>query len=67
MRTARGSRPLYCCRYARKDRRPLDTPPVVQLKLYDVEAQGTAHETHREFDSYECVPRPSLSLLSTAR
>lgn len=42
-------------RYARKDRRPLDPPPVVQLKLYDVSNSGTAFETHTEFDSYEYV------------
>ncbi|KAF7795717.1 hypothetical protein EIP86_006882 [Pleurotus ostreatoroseus] len=39
--------------YARKDRRPLDPPPVVQLRLFDVFNSGTAFETHKEFDTYD--------------
>ncbi|PSR84103.1 hypothetical protein PHLCEN_2v5531 [Hermanssonia centrifuga] len=40
-------------KYARKDRRPLDPPPVVQLKLFEVFNHGTQLETHREFESYD--------------
>ena len=54
----RGSLPIThltsLVRYARKDRRPLDPPPVVQLKLFDVTKRG--NETYDvEFDNYESV------------
>lgn len=42
-------------KYARKDRRPLDPPPVVQLKLYDILRPGTAYEEHKEFESYDDI------------
>jgi hypothetical protein len=40
-------------RYARVDRRPLDPPPAVLLKLYFVYNHGTERETEREVDNYE--------------
>ncbi|KAI0786921.1 velvet factor-domain-containing protein [Abortiporus biennis] len=42
-------------KYARKDRRPLDPPPVVQLKLYQVFNHGTSRETEQEMDCYDDV------------
>ena len=39
-------------RYARVDRRPLDPPPVVLLKMYEVEFAGTARQVETEI-TYE--------------
>ena len=39
-------------RYARVDRRPLDPPPVVHLKMFEVHDAGTAREIEKEL-SYE--------------
>ncbi|KAI0955343.1 hypothetical protein AcW1_006951 [Taiwanofungus camphoratus] len=35
-------------KYVRKDRRPLDTPPVVQVRLFDVLHAGTPAQTERD-------------------
>ncbi|KII91780.1 hypothetical protein PLICRDRAFT_38618 [Plicaturopsis crispa FD-325 SS-3] len=40
-------------KYARVDRRPLDPPPAVLLRLYFVFNEGTDHETEREVDNYD--------------
>ncbi|KZT04936.1 uncharacterized protein LAESUDRAFT_727507 [Laetiporus sulphureus 93-53] len=40
-------------KYARKDRRPLDPPPVVQFRLFDVFNVGTSRQTEREIDDYD--------------
>ncbi|PCH37377.1 hypothetical protein WOLCODRAFT_109782 [Wolfiporia cocos MD-104 SS10] len=40
-------------KYARKDRRPLDPPPVVQFRLFEVLDAGTEHEHEREVDCHE--------------
>jgi hypothetical protein len=40
-------------RYARVDRRPLDPPPVVQLKLFYVYNEGTDQEYEQEILNYE--------------
>ena len=40
-------------RYGRKDKRPLDPPPVVQVKCYQIARQGSAEQGGREFDTYE--------------
>ncbi len=41
-------------RYGRKDKRPLDPPPVVQMKCYQIARQGSsAEQGGREFDTYE--------------
>lgn len=51
----------HACRYARVDRRPLDPPPVVQLRLYDIHNEGTDHESEQEVQDYEYVePRSSF-------
>ncbi|TFK75747.1 hypothetical protein BDN72DRAFT_867976 [Pluteus cervinus] len=42
-------------KYARVDRRPLDPPPVVQLRLFEVFNEGTSQETERELRSYDDV------------
>ncbi|OCH91383.1 hypothetical protein OBBRIDRAFT_886999 [Obba rivulosa] len=42
-------------KYARKDRRPLDPPPVVQLKLSEVFDHGTPSSHERELVSYDEV------------
>ncbi|KAF9810984.1 hypothetical protein IEO21_06741 [Rhodonia placenta] len=42
-------------KYARKDRRPLDPPPVVQFRLFEVFNHGTPRETESEFDNYDEV------------
>ncbi|KAL1748312.1 velvet factor-domain-containing protein [Schizophyllum fasciatum] len=39
-------------KYARVDRRPLDPPPAVRLRLFDVRDAGTARETEAEFAEY---------------
>ncbi|PCH37382.1 hypothetical protein WOLCODRAFT_109785 [Wolfiporia cocos MD-104 SS10] len=40
-------------RYARKDRRPLDPPPVVQFRLFEVLDAGTPRQREREFDCHD--------------
>lgn len=39
-------------RYGQKDRRPLDPPPVLQLRFYRVFNNGTAHQWEHEIDAY---------------
>ena len=51
-------------RYARKDRRPLDPPPVVQLKLFEYHRYGTRYQEEKEFESYEYATFPYVSRLS---
>lgn len=48
-------------KYARVDRRPLDPPPVVQLRLYYIHNEGTDHESEQEVQDYDDVQ--SLGLL----
>lgn len=38
-------------RYARKDRRPLDPPPVVLFRLFEVRDTGTEREHEQELDA----------------
>ncbi|PCH37387.1 hypothetical protein WOLCODRAFT_30510, partial [Wolfiporia cocos MD-104 SS10] len=40
-------------KYGRKDRRPLDPPPVVQFRLFEVLDAGTPRQREREFDCYD--------------
>ncbi|KAH7912862.1 velvet factor-domain-containing protein [Hygrophoropsis aurantiaca] len=47
-------------KYARVDRRPLDPPPVVQLKLYQVYNHGTSQQYEREMDDYDDVQNLGL-------
>ncbi|KAJ3506341.1 hypothetical protein NMY22_g17283 [Coprinellus aureogranulatus] len=47
-------------KYARVDRRPLDPPPVVLLKLYSVIDSGTDHEAEQEVSNYEEVQNVGL-------
>ncbi|KAJ3521196.1 hypothetical protein NMY22_g12412 [Coprinellus aureogranulatus] len=47
-------------KYARVDRRPLDPPPVVLLKLYNVINPGTDHEAEQEVSNYEEVQNVGL-------
>ncbi|KAG6889588.1 hypothetical protein C0995_016396 [Termitomyces sp. Mi166 len=42
-------------KYARVDRRPLDPPPVVQLRLFEVDHPGTERELEKEIPNYENV------------
>ncbi|EMD36851.1 hypothetical protein CERSUDRAFT_123888 [Gelatoporia subvermispora B] len=42
-------------KYARKDRRPLDPPPVIQLKLFEVYNPGTGRYFERELENYDEV------------
>ncbi|EPQ51773.1 hypothetical protein GLOTRDRAFT_11626, partial [Gloeophyllum trabeum ATCC 11539] len=42
-------------KYARKDRRPLDPPPVVQLKLFRVYNVDTDREVEEEIQNYDEV------------
>ncbi|TFK31472.1 velvet factor-domain-containing protein [Crucibulum laeve] len=42
-------------KYARVDRRPLDPPPVVLLRMYEIFNAGTSRETEKEIDNYEEV------------
>ena len=40
-------------RYGRKDKRPLDPPPVVQVKFFQLVRQGSMDQVEEEFDTYE--------------
>ena len=52
-------------RFARKDRRPLDPPPVVQVRFFEVVHFGTPAQFERELTAYELVPsRPFLDNFS---
>lgn len=51
-------------KYARVDRRPLDPPPVVQLRLYQIHNEGTDHESEQEVQDYDDIQ--SLGLLCNA-
>lgn len=42
-------------RYARVDRRPLDPPPVVQLRLFKVLNAGSAQQTEQEISDYDGI------------
>lgn len=42
-------------RYGRKDRRPLDPPPVAQLKLFRVLSVGTSNQQEVEVTDYKFV------------
>lgn len=44
---------LSWIRYARVDRRPLDPPPVIKLRLFYVTNPGTDKEREREVGNYE--------------
>ena len=47
---------IYNCeRYARVDRRPLDPPPAVLLRLFHVYNAGTERECEKEVRNYEYV------------
>ncbi|TFY77381.1 hypothetical protein EWM64_g6634, partial [Hericium alpestre] len=52
-------------KYARKDRRPLDPPPVVQLRLYTVENPGTPQQKEVETENYEYASSCPLIEIST--
>ena len=45
---------IVLIRYARVDRRPLDPPPVVLLRMFHVHHPGSDQEMERELD-YESV------------
>jgi hypothetical protein len=45
---------MILIRYARVDRRPLDPPPVVLLRMFYVQHPGSDREMERELD-YESV------------
>ncbi|KAG2135996.1 velvet factor-domain-containing protein [Suillus clintonianus] len=47
-------------KYARVDRRPLDPPPVVQLKLYCVHNEGSDHEYEQEVQDYDDIQNLGL-------
>lgn len=51
-------------KYARVDRRPLDPPPVVQLRLYHIHNEGTDHESEEEVQNYDEIQ--NLGLLCSA-
>lgn len=42
-------------KYARVDRRPLDPPPVVQLRLYYIYNEGTDLESEQEVQDYDDI------------
>ncbi|KAF8240491.1 hypothetical protein L208DRAFT_1427949 [Tricholoma matsutake] len=50
-------------KYARVDRRPLDPPPVVQLRLFTVFNPGSSQETEEEILDYDGIQ--TLGLLCT--
>lgn len=47
-------------KYARVDRRPLDPPPAVLLKLFFVYNHGTDRQTEREVENYDDVQNLGL-------
>lgn len=47
-------------KYARVDRRPLDPPPVVQLRLYYTHNEGTDSESEQEVQDYDDVQNIGL-------
>jgi len=47
-------------KYARVDRRPLDPPPAVLLKLYFVYNPGTEREIEREVENYDDIQNLGL-------
>lgn len=47
-------------KYARVDRRPLDPPPVVQLRLYYIHNEGTDSESEQEVQDYDDVQNIGL-------
>ena len=47
-------------RYARVDRRPLDPPPVVLLKMYEVENVGTPGQVETEITYELSHPSPKF-------
>ncbi|TEB25558.1 hypothetical protein FA13DRAFT_1738277 [Coprinellus micaceus] len=47
-------------KYARVDRRPLDPPPVVLLKLFHILDPRTEHEVEREITNYDDVQNVGL-------
>ena len=40
-------------RYARRDKRPLDPPPVVQVRFFEVHNAGTSQQRETEIMAYE--------------
>ncbi|TBU30147.1 velvet factor-domain-containing protein [Dichomitus squalens] len=40
-------------KYGRKDKRPLDPPPVVQVKFFQLVRQGSMDQVEQEFDTYD--------------
>ncbi|KAI0078042.1 hypothetical protein K474DRAFT_1620043 [Panus rudis PR-1116 ss-1] len=53
-------------KYALKDRRPLDPPPVVQVRLFEVFNVGTPDEHEEEFDHGEYSDVMSLGMICHA-
>ncbi|KAG0703546.1 velvet factor-domain-containing protein [Suillus ampliporus] len=47
-------------KYARVDRRPLDPPPVVQLKLFHIYNEGTDNRYEQEVQNYDDVQNLGL-------
>ncbi|THH12767.1 hypothetical protein EW146_g7387 [Bondarzewia mesenterica] len=47
-------------RYARKDRRPLDPPPVVQLRLFKVQNAGQHDQREVEVENYDEISNMGL-------
>ncbi|KAG1737549.1 velvet factor-domain-containing protein [Suillus paluster] len=47
-------------KYARVDRRPLDPPPVVQLKLFHIYNEGTDNEYEQEVQNYDDIQNLGL-------
>jgi hypothetical protein len=42
-------------KYARVDRRPLDPPPVILLRLFEIDNPGTPNQEEREIANYEQI------------
>ena len=56
---------MILIRYARVDRRPLDPPPVVLLRMFYVQDPGSDQEMERELDYESVILRaPCLALLN---
>lgn len=50
MRTCKASLLTWLIRYARVDRRPLDPPPVIHLRIFRVQRMSSGEEFEIEMD-----------------
>ncbi|KAK7036022.1 velvet domain-containing protein [Favolaschia claudopus] len=57
-------RPQYGRRFGKVDRRVLDDPPVVSLRIFDVCNAGTRMEREQEMNDYDDIPLAGLMCMT---